>query len=154
MKVTYRYIITQLLKTNDKEKVPKSVRENDSFKMTHTKKAASRGHGKVYPRKAPWSLAITSPQWRALPVAHFPNLNSLLDFPSGSDDKESACNAGSIPGLGRSPGEGNGNPLQYSCLEKSHGQRSMVGHNPWDCKESDKTECMQMHTQTHTHLRI
>ena len=38
----------------------------------------------------------------------------------GSDGKESACNAGepgSIPGLGRSPGEGNGNPLQYSCLE-------------------------------------
>ena len=44
----------------------------------------------------------------------------LLDFPGGSDGKESACNVGdlgSIPGLGRSPGEGNGNPLQYSCLE-------------------------------------
>ena len=42
------------------------------------------------------------------------------DFPSGSDGKESICNAGdlgSIPGSGRSPGEGNGNPLQYSCLE-------------------------------------
>ena len=41
-------------------------------------------------------------------------------FPGGSAGKESACNAGnlgSIPGLGRSPGEGNGNPLQYSCLE-------------------------------------
>ena len=41
-------------------------------------------------------------------------------FPGGSDSKESACNAenpGSIPGLGRSPGEGNGNPLQYSFLE-------------------------------------
>ena len=41
-------------------------------------------------------------------------------FPSGLDGKESACNAGdpgSIPGLGRSSGEGNGNPLQYSCLE-------------------------------------
>ena len=43
-------------------------------------------------------------------------------FPGGSDGKESACNAGdpgSIPGLGRSPGEGNGYPLQYSCLENS-----------------------------------
>ena len=43
-------------------------------------------------------------------------------FPGGSDGKESACNAedlGLIPGLGRSPGEGNGNPLQYSCLENS-----------------------------------
>ena len=41
-------------------------------------------------------------------------------FPGGSDGKESACNAGdlgSMPGLGRSLGEGNGNPLQYSCLE-------------------------------------
>ena len=41
---------------------------------------------------------------------------------TGSDGKESACNAGdagSIPGSGRSPGEGNGNPFQYSCLEKS-----------------------------------
>ena len=41
-------------------------------------------------------------------------------FPGGSDGKASACNEGdlgSIPGSGRSPGEGNGNPLQYSCLE-------------------------------------
>ena len=41
-------------------------------------------------------------------------------FLDGSDGKESACNVGDpslIPGLGRSPGEGNGNPLQYSCLE-------------------------------------
>ena len=43
-----------------------------------------------------------------------------MGFPSGSDGKESACNVedlGSIPGLGRSPGGGHGNPLQYSCLE-------------------------------------
>ena len=43
-----------------------------------------------------------------------------MDFPGGSEGKASACNAGdlgSIPGPGRSPGEGNGNPLQYSCLE-------------------------------------
>ena len=47
---------------------------------------------------------------------------ALLDFPGGSESKESTCNEGdlgSIPGLGRSPGEGNGNPLQYSCLENS-----------------------------------
>ena len=46
----------------------------------------------------------------------------MMDFPGGSDDKESACNAGGpslMPRLGRSPGEGNGNPLQYSCLENS-----------------------------------
>ena len=46
--------------------------------------------------------------------------NATLGFPGGSLSKESACNAGDlspIPGLGRSPGEGHGNPLQYSCLE-------------------------------------
>ena len=50
-----------------------------------------------------------------------------LGFPGGSDVKESVCNAGdlgSIPGLGRSPGEGNGNPLQYSCLENSMDRRA------------------------------
>ena len=47
----------------------------------------------------------------------------MKGFPDGSDGKEAVCNAGDIrdmgliPGLGRSPGEGNGNPLQYSCLE-------------------------------------
>ena len=47
-------------------------------------------------------------------------LQDFGGFPGGSDGKVSACNAGdlgSIPGLGRSPGEGNGNPLQYSCQE-------------------------------------
>ena len=46
--------------------------------------------------------------------------HSSRDFPSDSDGKESVCNVGdlgSIPGLGRCPGEGNGNPLQYSCPE-------------------------------------
>ena len=55
---------------------------------------------------------------------------SYLDFPRGSDGKASAYNVGdpgSIPGSGRSPGEGNGNPLQYSCLGESHGQRSLAG---------------------------
>ena len=48
--------------------------------------------------------------------------NNLFLVYGGSDGKESSCNAedlGSIPGWGRSPGEGNGNPLQYSCLENS-----------------------------------
>ena len=46
----------------------------------------------------------------------------MVGFPGGSDGKESPCNAGDpglIPGLGRSPGEENGNPLQYFCLENS-----------------------------------
>ena len=66
-----------------------------------------------------------------------------LGFPGGSDSKESACSArypGSIPGLGRSPGRGHGNTLQYSCLENPHGQRSLVGYSPWHRKESQMTK--------------
>ena len=51
-----------------------------------------------------------------------------MGFPGGSESKESACNAGDlglISGLGRSPGEGNGYPLQYSCLENS------MDRGPW-----------------------
>ena len=61
--------------------------------------------------------------------------------------KESACNEGdpgSIPGSGRSPGEGNGYPLQYPCLENPHGQRSLVGHSPWGCRELDTMDCLTL----------
>ena len=67
-------------------------------------------------------------------------------LPRGLSGKESAYNAGAagdvglIPGLGRSLGERHGNPLQYSCLENSHGQRSLAGYSPWGRKESDTTE--------------
>ena len=77
----------------------------------------------------------------------------LLGFPGGSDGKESACNAGdlsSIPGLGRSPGGGHDNSLQYSCLEKPHGPRSLVGYSPWGCKQSGTTEWLS----THPHLSL
>ena len=62
------------------------------------------------------------------------------DFPGGSDGKTSVYNVGdrgSIPGLGRSTGEGNGNPLQYYCLESPMDRGA---YSPWDCKELDKTE--------------
>ena len=61
------------------------------------------------------------------------NFSFLLIFPGGSDSKEFDCNAGDmglIPGSGRFPGEGNGNPLQYSCLE-----------NPWT-EESGRLQSM------------
>ena len=66
----------------------------------------------------------------------------FLGFPGDSDYKEFTCSAGdlgSILGLRRSPGRGHGNPLQYSCLENLHGQRSLVAYSPWGCKESDMT---------------
>ena len=71
---------------------------------------------------------------------------SLGASPPGSAVENPLVNAGdtgvtgSIPGLGRSPGGGHGNPLQDSCLENPHGQRSLVGYSPWGCKESDGTE--------------
>ena len=66
-----------------------------------------------------------------------------MGFIGCSDGKESACNAGdlgSIPGLGRHPGEEHVNPLQYSCLENPYGQRNLGGYSPWGHKESDTTE--------------
>ena len=64
-------------------------------------------------------------------------------FLGGSDTKECARNAGdlgSIPEFGGSPREGHVNPLEYSCLENLHGQKSLTGYSPWDHKESDTTE--------------
>ena len=61
-----------------------------------------------------------------------------MGFLGDHDGKKSACNVGnlgSIPGLERPPGGGHDNPLQYSCLENPHGQRSLVGYNPWGHKE-------------------
>ena len=66
-----------------------------------------------------------------------------MGFPDGSDGKESTHNVGdlgSIPGSGRSPGGGHGNPLQYSCLKNPHGQWSLAGYSPLGHKESDVTE--------------
>ena len=71
-----------------------------------------------------------------------------MGFLGGSDGKEFACNVGDlslIPGFGRSPGGGHGNPFQYSCLESPHGQRSLAGYSPWGLKESDTTERLHFH---------
>ena len=76
---------------------------------------------------------------------------SHMRFPGISIGKESTCDArdlGLIPGLGKSPGEGHGNPLQYSCLENPQGQRNLVGCSPWDRKVSDTTEQLSTHTHT------
>ena len=75
-------------------------------------------------------------------ICKFSMVFGSVDFPGGSDGKASVYHVGdpgSSPGLGRSPGEGNYNPLQYYCLEKSHGQRSLVGYSLWGRKELDTT---------------
>ena len=76
----------------------------------------------------------------SLSICHV--IMGLEGFPGGSI-KESACSKGelgSIPGLGRLPGGGHGNPLQSSCLENPHGQRRLAGYSPWNHKELDTTE--------------
>ena len=99
--------------------------------------------------KIPWRR-----EWQPTPVfmpgkSHGPR--SLVGYSpwgrkesdTGSDGNESAWNAGdlgSIPGLGRSSGEGNGQPTPVFMPGESHGPRSLVGYSPWGCKESDTTE--------------
>ena len=71
-----------------------------------------------------------------------------MGFPGGSDSKEPTGNMGDLGlsiGLGRSPGRGRGNPLQYSCLENPHRQRSLAGYSPQGLKESDTTELLSTH---------
>ena len=97
--------------------------------------------------------------WRGLP---FPSVGDLPDpclcisciadrfftteLSNGSAGKETPCNAGvtgdtrSIPGSGRSPGEGNGYPLQYTCLENPCGKRTLVSYSPGGCKELNTAE--------------
>ena len=92
-------------------------------------------------------LDLTQGVFETLLIKH-PLLISTSDFPGGSDGKTSAYNAGdpgSVPGLGRSPGERNGNPLQYSCLENP-----MDGGAWWATvhrghKELDMTERLHFH---------
>ena len=90
-------------------------------------------------------------RWRSdrLPTPVF------LGFPCGSDGKESTCNAGdlgSIPGLGRSPGEGKGYPLQYSGLENS---MDCIVHGVTNSQESNTTECPSLsYMFIHTHIYI
>ena len=76
----------------------------------------------------------------------------VCGFPGGgSVCQESTCNArdlGSIPHLGRSPGEGHGNPLQYSFLENPHGQKSLVGYSPWSRKQLDRTDSLNSLTHS------
>ena len=76
-------------------------------------------------------------------------------FPGGTVAENlpaSAGDVGSIPGSGRSPGEGNGSPLHILPWQIS--QRNLAGYGPWGYKESDMTERACVHTHTHTHTAL
>ena len=88
---------------------------------------------------AAWLRTISAKGWWHKPYGNDAASVEITEgFPESSVGKESTCNAedpSSIPGSGKSPGGGNGNPLQYSCLENPHGQRSLAGYGPWGRKE-------------------
>ena len=92
-------------------------------------------------------LSLLALQFISITAHHY--FSYLLNPPprppprGGSEGKASACDAGdsgSIPGSGRSPGEGNGSPFPVFLPGESHGQRSLVGYSPQGCKESDMTQ--------------
>ena len=79
----------------------------------------------------------------------------VLGFPGGLGSKESTSNMGDLGlifGLERFLGEGRGNPLQYSCLENPHGQRSLAGYSRWGRKESDTTKWLSSDSQSRANL--
>ena len=117
-----------------------SERPNNSFYLwsTWTTRARKKKCVQCYSLTHDYQSQFFCMIWIKWKNPHAPNIMLLptwsciwvnidSDFPGSSDGKESVCNAGdpgSIPGSGRSPGEGNGNPLQYSCLENSMGREA------------------------------
>ena len=81
----------------------------------------------------------------------FPNGSMVKNLPANAGE---ARDVGSVPGSERSPGVGNYDPLQYSCLENPHGQRSLVGYSLWSCKVGHDWARAHTHTHTHTHENV
>ena len=89
------------------------------------------------------------------PTAWFCKQSFIGTHSGGSEGKESVSNAGdpgSIPGLGRSPGEWNWLPTPVFLPRESHGQRSLESHSPCDCIELDRTEQLTLLGHCHIHL--
>ena len=109
-----------------------------------------------------WEEQILGEQIFSMPYRNNGTLNKevLLSsptlpwgFPSGSLVKNPPANARDanlITGLGRFPGGGNGNPLQYSCQDNPMNRKSLVSSSPWGHKELDMTEQLSIHAQLTT----
>ena len=105
-------------------------------------------HSSTLAWKIPWTEEPGRLQSMGLQrIGH--DWTTSLHFTGGSDGKESACNAGDlglIPGLGRSSGGRHGNPLQYSCLENPHGQRSLAGYIQYMGLQTVAHNCVTKHS--------
>ena len=115
--------------------------------------AAVHGMAKSWTR---WGTEQQQQDSNNLATKDHPNRERGIPYPSGmygSDGKESTCNAGdleSIPGLGRSPGGGHGNPFQRSCLEHPHGQRSLVDYMQSMGSQRDRHVWVTKHSTAHS----
>ena len=95
-----------------------------------------------------WSCVLLSAHYQAAPDVKVAS-TGFSRFPAGAVIKSPPANAedardvGLIPGSGRSPGAGNGNPFQCSCLENPMARRALAAYTPQGCKESGETECRQ-----------
>ena len=121
---------------------------SSSLRPTDCSLPGSSDHGILQARILEWIAMLSSSsqprdqtrvsyllhlKWCSLPLA--PPVKPYLN-PGGSDGEESACSVGDlglIPGSGKFPGEGNGNPFQYSCLGNPM-NRDLVGYSTWSCK--------------------
>ena len=98
-----------------------------------------------YSRGSSWPgdwIHITCISWIGRRILYHECHLGSHGFPGGSDGKESTCSVvdlDSVPGFGRSPGGGHGNPLQYSCLETLMDQKSLMSYSPLHLKESNMT---------------
>ena len=102
-------------------------------------------HGTYSPSELPEEASLPKPRFWTSGLQNWKTTN-FWGFPGSSDGKESACNAGepgSVPGWGRSPGEGNGYPLQYCCLENPMDKGAWWASDPGVTK-SDMTEWLTL----------
>ena len=78
-------------------------------------------------------------------LTRFTLVAEFTQVKNSPEDAGDTRHVGLIPGLGRSPGEGHGNTVQYSCLENPHGQRSLAGYSSWGHKQLDTIKCAHTH---------
>ena len=134
----------------DKENMVCTHTHTYTYTNTHTHIQGVAGSSADKDSRRPWFDSwVRKILWsrNRLPTPVF------MGFPGSSHSKEYRHNVGdwgSVPGLGRSPRGGHGNPLQYSCLEHPHGQRSLVGYSPGGSQRAGHVWAAEHSTCIHT----